>query len=120
MNTLRIRPKKRIFIALVSCATLAAAFVCYCIFELMAPGLSQVNHYLPYIVGVVVLLLILSLAIGVFGIVLAILGVPTLKFFYYWAWHVINFLFPLAIFIGGLFHIPREQIEQSFIKMSNL
>ena len=103
-----IRPKKRIFIALVSFATLAAAVICYCIWKLMAPGLSQLNYYLPYIIGVVVLLLVLSLMIGVFGIVLAILGVPTLKFFYYWAWHVINFLFPLAVFIGGLFNIPHD------------
>ena len=114
-----IRPKKRIFIALVSFATLAAAVICYCIWKLMAPGLSQLNYYLPYIMGVVVLLLVLSLMIGVFGIVLAILGVPTLKFFYYWAWHVINFLFPLAVFIGGLFNIPHEKIEQSFIEVSN-
>jgi hypothetical protein len=114
-----IRPKKRIFIALVSVATLAAAFVCYCIWLLMFPGLGQINHYLPYVIGAIILALILSLALGVLGIVLAILGVPTFKFFYFWAWHVVNFLFPLAVFLGGIFNVTREKIEQSFIEVSN-
>lgn len=121
METIEIvlRPQKRIFIALVSCAAIAATVFAYALWRLMFPGLEQINYYLPLVLGAVVLILILGLLVGVGGIVLAILGVPTFKAFYYWAWHVINFLYPLAIFLGGSFNLPREKIEQSFIEVSN-
>lgn len=121
MDTIEIviKPKKRIFIALVSCAAVVAAIFVYAVWRLMFPGLEQINYYLPFVIGIIVLALALSMVIGVVGIVLTILGVPTFRSFYFWAWHVINFLYPVAIFLGGPFNIPREKIEQSFIEVSN-
>lgn len=113
------RPKKRIFIALVSVAIFVAALVCYGLWQIMRPGLAEISPVLPKILGMVIIVLIIGLAAGVAGIVLAILGIPTLHFFYRWAWHVINFLFHPATFIGGMVHIPKEMIEQSFIAVNN-
>ena len=113
------RPKKRLFIALVSLATLVSAGVCYGLWQIMVPGLSQLHPILPYVVGTVALLLILSLISGVVGIVLAILGFPTIRFFYFWAWHIINFLYPLALFLGKTIGISKRRVEQSFIEVSN-
>ena len=85
------RPKKRLFIALSSLAVLLAAGAGYGLWQIMVPGLTQLHPWLPRVVGWGVLLVILALCSGVVGIVLAILGFPTIRFFYFWAWHIINF-----------------------------
>ena len=113
------QPKKRLFIALVSLATLVAAGVCYGLWQIMVPGLKQLHPILPYVVGIGVILLIISLLSGVIGIVLAILGFPTFRLFYFWAWHIINFLYPLALFLGKTIGISKRRVEQSFIEVSN-
>ena len=113
------RPKKRIFIALVSLAIGVAGLVCYGLWQIMRPGLREISPVLPGILGLVIVVLIAGLAAGVLGIVLAILGIPTLHFFYRWAWHVINFLCPPATFLGRMANIPKEVIEQSFIEVNN-
>ena len=68
----------------------------------MVPGLSQIHPWLPHVVGWAAFLLSLALVTGVVGIVLAILGFPTMRFFYFWAWHVINLLYPIAVSLGKL------------------
>jgi len=113
------RPKKRLFITLVSLATVVAAGVCYGLWQLMVPGLSQLHPVLPYVAGAAVIVLIGSLLSGVVGIVLAILGFPTFRLFYFWAWHIINFLYPLALFLGKTIGISKRRVEQSFIEVSN-
>lgn len=113
------RPKKRLFMALASLAVLLAAAAAYGLWQLLVPGLFQLHPWLPQVVGWAVLLLILALFSGVAGIVLAILGSPTIRFFYFWAWHIINLLYPLALFLGKLMGISKRRVEQSFIEVSN-
>ncbi len=113
------RPKKRLFITLASICTLITSLFCYALWRITEPGLTQLNGYLPIIFGGIVMLVIIGMSAGVFGIVLAILGFPTFRIFHFWAWHVINFIFPLAIFLGKMVDIPRQKIEQSFIEVNN-
>jgi uncharacterized protein len=113
------RPKKRIFIALASLSNLITSLFVYALWRIMIPGLTELNGYLPSIFGVLVLTIVFSTSAGVLGIILAILGFPTFRIFHFWAWHVINFIYPLAIFLGKMFDIPRVKIEQSFIEVSN-
>lgn len=119
MRTGIFRPRKRLFIGLVSLAVLLFAAAIYGIWRIMVPGLAEIHPLLPVIVGAAAFVLTVSLVSGVAGIVLAILGMPTLKKFYFWAWHVINFLFPLALFLGKMLKIPQRRIEDSFIEVSN-
>ena len=105
--------------ALASLAVLLAGAAAYGLWQLLVPGLSQIHPWLPQVVGWAVLLLILSLLSGVVGIVLAILGFPTIRVFYFWAWHIINFLYPLSLFLGKLMGISKRRVEQSFIEVSN-
>ena len=107
------RPKKRLFMALASLAVLLAAGAAYGLWQIMVPGLTQLHPWLPQVIGWVLLLLILALCSGIVGIVLAIL------FFYFWAWHIINFVYPLAIFLGKMMGISKRRVEQSFIEVSN-
>jgi len=113
------RPKKRIFIALASLSNLITSLFFYALWRIMIPGLTELNGYLPIVFGILVLTVVFSTSAGVLGIILAILGFPIFRIFHFWAWHVVNFIYPLALFLGKMFDIPREKIEQSFIEVSN-
>ena len=113
------RPKKRLFIVLISLAALLMGGAAYGLWHIMVPGLAALHPALPLVVGLAVLFLALSLFVGIGGIVLAILGYPTIRFFYFWAWNVINLIYPIAIFLGEMMHISKMRIEQSFIEVSN-
>ena len=113
------RPKKRLFIILITLAALFMGLAAYAVWRVMVPGLAQIHPILPALIGGIFLLLTLGLFVGIAGIVLAILGLPTIRFFYFWAWNVINLLYPIALFLGKAMHISKHRTEQSFIEVSN-
>ncbi|NLH45612.1 MAG: DUF116 domain-containing protein [Acholeplasmataceae bacterium] len=113
------KPKKRVFITLASLVIIFAGVFAYLLWRVSSPGLAGINQYLPIVVGLFGILVIVAFLAGVFGIVLAILGVPVITLLHGWAWNAINLLFPLAVFLGRIFNIPRIKIEQSFIEVSN-
>ena len=113
------RPKKRLFLALILASLLLSGLSIYGIWRVSFPGLSNISAYLPLLLGVVLASVIIAIAIGVVGIILAILGLPTPAFFQGLAWSEINLLFPIAIALGKLFDIEKERVERSFIEVSN-
>lgn len=113
------RPKKRLFISLIVASLVLASISTYGIWMVILPGLSNISHHLPYILGALLGLGVIMIAIGVTGIILAILGVPTLPIFQGLAWSAVNLLFPVAIRIGKVFDVEKERIERSFIEVSN-
>jgi hypothetical protein len=113
------RPKKRLFISLIIASLLLASFSIYGVWMVSQPGLSNISHYLPYILGILLGLGVIMIAVGVTGIILAILGVPTFPIFQGLAWSAVNLLFPIAIRIGKVFDVEKERIERSFIEVSN-
>lgn len=113
------RPKKRVFLALTLVSLCLAALSTYGLWKVSSPGLATISSYLPNLLGVVLVGVILSIAIGLGGIVLAILGFPTLSFFQRSAWTTINMLFPIAMRLGKLLDIDKERVEHSFIEVSN-
>lgn len=97
------KPKKRVFVSL----TLASAHYrryghLYGVARSPA-GLEQINGKLPVVFGGIAIAAALALLAGVAGIVLAILGVPIMKIFYFWAWKAVNILFPFAVVLGRIF-----------------
>jgi hypothetical protein len=114
-----VRPKKRLFLALIIISLLLAALSTYGLWMVSFPGLANISRYLPLILGGILAALILAIAAGITGIILTILGVPTLPVFQGPAWSAINLLFPLAIRIGKLFDVDKERVERSFIEVSN-
>lgn len=119
MVEIMFKPKKRVFIALASLGIIFAGLFAYLLWRVSLPGLAGINQYLPTVVGALGVLVIIAFLVGVCGIVLAIIGVPVISLLHGWAWNAINLLFPLAVFLGRLFRIPRSKIEQSFIEVSN-
>nr|WP_092068037.1 DUF116 domain-containing protein [Dendrosporobacter quercicolus]NSL46906.1 DUF116 domain-containing protein [Dendrosporobacter quercicolus DSM 1736]SDL68930.1 hypothetical protein SAMN04488502_101557 [Dendrosporobacter quercicolus] len=113
------RPKKRLFLALIMISLLVTCVSVYGIWMVSFDGLANISGHLPVIFGCLLLLTGIAIASGIAGIVLAILGLPTLGVFQGLAWSAINLLFPLAIRIGKLLDLDKERIERSFIEVSN-
>lgn len=114
-----VRPKKRLFLSLILASILLAILSTLGIWVVSRPGLNNISQHLPVIIGVL-LVTIACIAIGgVVGIVLAIVGFRTPRFFLGQAWSVINLLFPTSIRIGKLLDIEKETVERSFIEVSN-
>jgi hypothetical protein len=113
------RPKKRLFLALVLCSLAILAGVAWLLWRLMQPGLHNISSYLPLIVGGCILLAAIFALAALFCMVLAVMGMPVFKTLQGFAWYLINFLFPLAVFFGKLAGIGKERIERSFIELSN-
>lgn len=114
-----VRPKKRLFIALILASLLLASTSIYGLWLVSSPGLSSISIHLPLLLGFVLAALVVLAFCGVMAIVLALLGVPVLAFFQKTAWISINVLFPVAVQIGRLFDLDKERIERSFIEVSN-
>ena len=114
-----IRPKKRLFLALILLSTILLSGVIYVFWKLMLPGLHNISFYLPIIVGSSILILIFLALLLISVMVLAVMGFPMFKALQGAAWSFVIFLFPLAIFIGKVFGIEKERTEQSFIELSN-
>lgn len=114
-----IKPKKRVFLALVLLSAAVTALIMYFVWKVAFLGLASISAILPHLFGIVVGAMILFLFIGELLIVLAIMGMPMPKLLYFWAWKAINSLFPFAVGIGRLFDISRSKIEQSFVAVNN-
>ena len=113
------RPRKRLFIALLSLSLLAVGGIAYAVWRVSYLGLREINAYLPTILGGVLAGLLLLTGLGIVGIVGAILGVPFLSLFQKRTYALINALFPIAILIGKIFGFDRQKIERSFVAVSN-
>lgn len=113
------RPRKRLFIALLSLSLLVVGFMAYAIWHVSYLGLREISAYLPLILGVILAGVFLFTGLGIVGIVGAILGVPFLSVFQKRTYALINLLFPIAIMMGKIFGFDRRKIERSFIAVSN-
>ncbi len=113
------RPRKRLFLALLSLSLLVTGGVVYAVWHVSYLGLSEISRYLPLLLGGFLAAVFLFTGLGLVGIVGAILGMPYLSVFQRKTYALINLLFPIAIMLGKIFGFNRRKIERSFIAVSN-
>lgn len=113
------RPQKRLFLLLLLASLAAAGSLLYGIWRISFAGLAEMGDGLPILFGLLLGILFLFIGAGVIGIILIILGFPTLTIFQKSAWSAVNILFPVVLIIGRLFDVNKEKIERSFIAVSN-
>ena len=113
------RPRKRLFMALLSLSLLFMAFLGYAVWRLTYLGLMEINGYLPLLLGGLFAGIVLITGVGIVSMVWAILGMPGLSVFQRQTYALINLLFPIAIMLGKIFGFNRRRIERSFIAVSN-
>lgn len=114
------RPKKRLFIGMLSLTAVLMAVLLYVIWYIGVPGLRAIQPMLPWILGAVFTVLTVGAFFSIFNMVLAVAGLPYLPFLQRQTYELINLLFPLAVRLGRLFGIRRRKLEGSFIAVSNL
>lgn len=114
------RPKKRLFIGMLSLTAVLMAAILYAIWYIGVPGLRSIQPMLPWIIGAVFTFLVLGAFFSIFNMVLAVAGLPYLPFLQRQTYELINLLFPLAVRLGAVFGIRRRKLEGSFIAVSNL
>lgn len=114
------RPKKRLFIGMLSLTTILMAVALYIIWYIGVPGLASIQPALPWILGAIVTAVVVVAFLGIFNMVLAVAGLPYVPFLQKQTYELINMLFPLAVRLGKVFGISRRRLEGSFIAVSNL
>jgi uncharacterized protein len=114
------RPKKRLFIGMLSLTVILMAGILYAIWYIGVPGLASIQPMLPTIIGVVFTILIAGAFFSIINMVLAVAGLPYLPFLQRQTYELINLLFPLAVRLARIFGIHRRKLEGSFIAVSNL
>lgn len=119
MTIIAERPRKRLFITLLSLSLVCMAVVAYAVWKISFLGLSEISSYLPFILGTFFSCIFLLTGFGIVSMVGAILGMPFLSVFQKQTYTLINFLFPIAILLGKVFGVDRRRIESSFIAVSN-
>ena len=113
------RTKKRLFLALLLASLSLALVAAYGVWRVSLPGLASISDYLPWLLGGAGVVVGLAALLSIAGMVLALLGLPTLPGFQSVSWTVANWLFPLAVRIGRLLDFEKEHVERSFIELSN-
>lgn len=119
MIEVMVRPKKRLFLALILASLCLTVLSTYGLWMVTFPGLANISEYLPILLGILLAVMLFTVMIGIGGIILTILGFSTLSYFQGPAWSVVNLLFPIAIRIGRFVDVDKERIERSFIEVSN-
>ncbi|MDD6696882.1 MAG: DUF116 domain-containing protein [Selenomonas sp.] len=114
------RPKKRVFLGMLSLTTLLMAVVLFVIWYIGVPGLAEIQPWLPTLLGAAFSAVVLLAFFGIVNMVLAVSGLPYLGILQKQTYELINALFPFAVYLGRLFGIRRRKLEASFIAVSNL
>ena len=78
-----LKPKKRIFVSLTLASAFLGAVFIYLCWRVALPGLAQISYTLPVLFGSVGIVVVIALLAAVSAIVLAILGFPIIKTFYF-------------------------------------
>ena len=114
------RPKKRVFLGMLSLTTLLMAVVLFVIWYIGVPGLAEIQPWLPTLLGAAFSAVVLLAFFGIVNMVLAVSGLPYLGILQKQTYELINALFPFAVYLGRLCGIRRRKLEASFIAVSNL
>lgn len=111
--------KKRLFIGLLAGSYLTLALIAAGMWRISAPGLREIADILPLVSGIVLALFFGIVGLGIAGLVAAAVGLPFFPFVLRRTTGMVNLLFPLVVFFGGLLGFKRRQIESSFVSVSN-
>jgi len=96
------RPKKRLFIGMLSLVTLLTAALLFAIWYIGVPGLARIQPMLPWGLGALLSIAVLVSFFGIFNMVLAIAGLPYVPWMKRQTYELINLLFPAAVRLGAV------------------
>lgn len=110
--------KKRLFIGLITGAAVSVCLLLVALWVIPYVGLSNIHPYAPVLLGVVFITLILMVAWGSLGLILAVKGIR-LPFQRRLHGLSIKLFLPLMSLLARLIGISKERVRASFIKVNN-
>ena len=114
-----MRPRKRLFIGLLSFASLLIVVAAGLAVWVPSGGLLNLHPLLPVILALFVTIATVLLLGGLFLLILTLLTGRDLFFSQTLRQIVIRFLFPAIIVFGRFLGISRDTLQQSFIALNN-
>ena len=114
-----MRPRKRLFIGLLSFASLLIVVAAGLAVWVPSGGLLNLHPLLPIILALFVTIATVLLLGGLFLLILTLLTGRDLFFSQTLRQIVIRFLFPAIIVFGRFLGISRDTLQQSFIALNN-
>jgi len=114
------RPKKRLFIGLMSGA-LAALLLLGALLVLLLHGVGLGKAVGSLFMSLVILFLsfLVISAAGVLLLVLTLYKGREILFLGRLRGLIVKVIYPLTLFLGAIFRIPRERIQESFVEVNN-
>ena len=91
------RPKKRLFLGMLSLATVLAAVLLYGIWYIASPGLANIAEVLPTIVGGIFAISVAISLLGILNMGLAVADWPYLPLLQRQTYELVNLLFPVSV-----------------------
>lgn len=119
MDCMMQKPRKRLFVSLMTGSFLALTVVFALIWRVSYLGLLEINEYLPQMFGVGLGAVVALMALGLFSMVAGIKGWPVPSVFRKQTYALMNLLFYVGLLTGRLLRIDRRRIEASFVAVSN-
>ncbi len=114
------RPKKRLFIGLMTAAVaalLGLGALLWVVIRGVGPG-QAVTSLLMSVLILFLGLLVLAAA-GVVLLVLTLFKGREIIFLHRMRGLIVKVIYPLTLFLGAIFRIPRERIQESFVEVNN-
>lgn len=118
-SSVTIRPRKRLFIGLLSLAAVLIVVAAGLAVWVPSGGLLNLHPFLPVLLDLFVATLTIFLLSGLLLLVLTLLTDRDLFFSQTLRQIVIRYLFPAIIIFGRLLGIQRDTLQQSFIALNN-
>ncbi len=118
-ESISYKPGKGVFITLMGISALGVILAGFLFWYIPTVGLKNINPTLPYILGVLVLVLCIFVLGGVFVISLAIIRGRDVFHSSRFRWLLVRLFLPIMVMIGGILRIPRIKIERAFIEINN-
>lgn len=114
-----MKVRKRVFLGLLAVGAVVLALLGLGVGIWLVAGPINLQRYMFLGIAAFLLLALPVLGIGLMGLVLAVWHSRPLPWVRAVMGFVIEILFPIAVFLGGLFGFDRETIHASFLEVNN-
>ncbi len=112
--------RKRLFLGLVSLTIgLSGLVLLYLGQLLLSEGENFIAELVVFAATIIIVVVIVMFSLGLIGIVLTIINSKSYPFLNRWIVLTLNLFYPVVMFLGRIFKIARDHIQQSFVEVNN-
>ncbi len=112
-------PGKGIVVALLGIISIGVLLTGFLFWYIPTVGLANIHPFLPYVFGGAVVAVSAFIIAGVVAVTLMLVRGGELALPGGFRWLLVKVLFPLMVFISGVFSIPRIKMERVLIDINN-